>query len=81
MRAYCWRTGLIEFGSRTPRGALPIATGPGKRLRAAISAAARHAYDPGKLLVPGIPEANSDAEALVAAKTFQGIIRKRISAA
>ncbi len=81
MRAYCWRTGLIEFGRRTPSDALPIATGPGKRLRGAISVAARHAYEPSKLLVPGIPEANSDAEALAAAKTFQGIIRKRISAA
>lgn len=79
MQSYCWRTGLIEFGRSTPRGALPIAKGPGRKLRAAVSAVARHSYDAGQLLVPGIPEAVNDTMALTAAKNFQGIIRKRMS--
>lgn len=73
MHAFCWATGLIEFGRTTPDGALPIAKGPAKKLRDFIEPAARHGYRtqlvagrptkiPGTdtLLVPGVPEAPDD---------------------
>lgn len=70
MRAFCYATGLIEFGRKMPDGALPIASGPAKKLREFIEVKARHGYQthtvngrltkiPGTdcLLVPGVPEA------------------------
>jgi hypothetical protein len=55
--AYCWSTGLIEFGDERPKGALPIAKGREEALRNLICATSRHAYDGESLLVPGVPEA------------------------
>jgi hypothetical protein len=70
MRAFCYASGLIEFGRSMPDGALPIASGPASQLRDFIDAKARHGYKthkvrgrvtkiPGSdcLLVPGVPEA------------------------
>lgn len=70
IRAYCFASGLIEFGRRIPAGAMVIARGPDKELRDFIDGKARHGYRtrviggrrakvPGTehLLVPGIPEA------------------------
>jgi len=58
--AYCWASGEIEFGPRTPPKAIRIATGPKRALVEAVAVRARHAYPraDGKkvLLVPGIPE-------------------------
>lgn len=72
MKAYCWASGLIEFGPRVPDGALLIASGKEKPLRAFLESVARHGYEtrevngrPTKvrgtehLLVPGIPEAGA----------------------
>lgn len=75
MKAFCYASGLIEFGRTMPDGALLIAEGPAKPLRDFIAATARHGYKtrqvkgrPQKipstdnLLVPGVPEApNQDA--------------------
>lgn len=73
MKAYCYASGLIEFGNRVPSGALPIARGPEKKLSAFIEVMARHGYStkvvkgrptkiPGSetLLVPGVPESQDD---------------------
>lgn len=70
MRAFCFASGLIEFGDNLPEGAMPIAMGRAKPLRDFIEGQARHGYKtevvdgrPTKvkgtehLLVPGIPEA------------------------
>lgn len=70
MYAYCYASGLIEFGRKTPNGALPIARGPATDVRDLIGVAARRGYKtnvansrPTKasgsdcLLVPGVPEA------------------------
>lgn len=70
MRAFCFASGLIEFGRSVPSGAIVIARGPAKELRDFIEVNARHGYRtrliggrrtkvPGTdtLLVPGIPEA------------------------
>lgn len=69
--AWAWASGLIEFGAKEPRGALPIARGRRARLRAVVSDVARHAHDGRSLLVPGVPEAPSRAAAVDALIYFQ----------
>lgn len=79
MRAFCYASGLIEFGRTVPDGALPIAYGPPKALKNFIEPVARHGYRtepvngrPTKirgtehLLVPGVPEAPDQGAALTA---------------
>lgn len=68
--AYCWASGLIEFGDATPKGAIPIMRGPEKYVRDTIEVHARHAYEKGKLLVPGIPEVEDDVEKAEALDAF-----------
>ena len=71
MHAFCYATGLINFGDVVPKGALPIARGPDADLRRFVNNFARHGYKTKKdalgrprkipgtdcLLVPGLPEA------------------------
>ncbi|TAN12925.1 MAG: hypothetical protein EPN34_03110 [Burkholderiaceae bacterium] len=63
--AWCWSSGLIEIGDAMPAdssdggGAIEIASGPKYALDAEIGVLARHAYQTGKLLVPGVPEADT----------------------
>ena len=77
-RAYCWRGGVIEFGRRIPDGALPVDHGTERSVRRRVEVLARHAYDGKTLLVPGIPEAEDDDEALKAYERFKGVLdRKR----
>ncbi len=83
IRAYCYPSGLIEFGNRIPKGSIIIARGPEKELRDFIAAKARHGYltrrpsgRPAKipgtenLLVPGLPEAPNQHEALNALRRW-----------
>jgi hypothetical protein len=72
--AYTWRSGVIEFGQFKPEGAVALPTADEN----IISAVARHAYDGKTLLVPGIPEAEDDEEALDALEEFCRQLRKRI---
>ena len=60
--AYCWQLGLIEFGRVVPEGALKFATGLDVQLRERVGTLARHGQgkSEGKLLVPGIPEAENE---------------------
>ncbi|EDQ5839182.1 host nuclease inhibitor protein [Salmonella enterica subsp. enterica] len=74
--AYCWASGLIEFGHTLPEGALPIVTGSEKKVREEVGVLARHAYN-GELLVPGIPEAASQNEAREALVRFSRVIHER----
>lgn len=63
--AWCWASGLIEIGEAMPAanadggGPIHIASGPSFALRGKLSTLARHgkAASEGKLLVPGVPEA------------------------
>ncbi|EIZ2110916.1 host nuclease inhibitor protein [Salmonella enterica] len=75
--AYCWVSGLIEFGNTLPEGALPIVTGSEKQMRDEVTVMARHAYN-GDLLVPGIPEAASQNEAREALERFSRVIQERL---
>ncbi|EID6350622.1 host nuclease inhibitor protein [Salmonella enterica] len=74
--AYCWASGLIEFGHTLPEGALPIVTGNEKKVRDVVEVLARHAYN-GLLLVPGIPEAASQDEAREALVRFSRVVQER----
>ena len=67
--AYAWASGLIEFGPSVPSGALPIIRG-GRRAMDLVRVRARHAYDGESLLVPGVPEADSEAAAVDALTAF-----------
>ncbi len=75
--AYCWASGLIEFGNTLPEGALPIVTSSEKNVRDVVGVLARHAYN-GDLLVPGIPEAADQNEAREALERFSRVIQERL---
>ncbi|HAK6289854.1 TPA: host nuclease inhibitor protein [Salmonella enterica] len=74
--AYCWASGLIEFGNTLPEGALPIIVGEEKQVRDVVGVLARLAYN-GDLLVPGIPEAANQNEAREALERFSRMIREQ----
>jgi hypothetical protein len=69
--AWCWASGLIEMGDKAPKdsadgsGAIVIASGPKYALHSVLSAVARwgKGASAGKLLVPGVPEAETMDEA------------------
>lgn len=73
MIAYCYASGLIEFGRKVPDGALEITRGPAKTVRNLMIATARHGYgrSAGKLLVPGVPEAPNQSAGLDALLAFR----------
>ncbi len=64
--AWCWASGLIEIGDAMPPdspnggGAISIAKGPKYALKGRMEVVARHGIgaSEGKLLVPGVPEAD-----------------------
>jgi len=67
--AYCYASGQIHVGKKVPKGALPIITGPEKKVRDLIHATATLAYDNKTWLVPGIglaPTQKEKYDALVA---------------
>jgi hypothetical protein len=81
-RAWCWRTGAIGFGRasrRAPKDAFDLGCGSPRRLRDVVSVNARHAYEGRTLLVPGVPEAPDDVEALAAAKRFAALVQLRMA--
>ncbi|EGX6216247.1 host nuclease inhibitor protein [Salmonella enterica] len=75
--AYCWASGLIEFGNTLPEGALPIVTGNEKQVRDVVGVLARHAYN-GDLLVPGVPEAENMDEYREALVRFSRVVHERV---
>lgn len=80
MKAYCYRSGQIEFGKKLPPGTLPIASSrSAKKLREIVSVNARHGYDGETLLVSGIPEARNDDEAFDAYRHFKELIEMRLA--
>lgn len=63
--AWCWASGLIEFGQVAPSGAILIASGPKAFLIGVIGVVARHGkgQSVGEYLVPGVPEADNQKTA------------------
>lgn len=78
--AWCWASGLIEIGDELPPdspdggGAIEIASGPKSSLRGVLEVVARHGMgaSAGKLLVPGVPEANGQKAAADALSAWLG---------
>ncbi|OPE33288.1 homocysteine methyltransferase, partial [Pseudomonas aeruginosa] len=60
--AFCWASGLIQFGDQVPEGAIEIARGDDQVVREILVTNSRHAYDNVSLLVPGVPEAANQTE-------------------
>lgn len=78
--AYCWRSGLIGFGQFLPAGTLPITNYHDRqKLKDACEGNARWSYPPNPMpLVPGIPEAKTDNEALAALNIFSERVREAL---
>ena len=79
--AWCWASGLIEFGPNIPldtkdgAGCVAFATGPRAFLIGIVQAAARMSYS-GQPLVPGVPEAESDDAGIEAVITWMNFFAK-----
>lgn len=70
-KAYVYRSGLIGFADHIPRGTIPLLNQDGRSFtRDEIEGAARRSYDGKDLLVPGVPEAKTDQEAMRALKQW-----------
>lgn len=86
-KAWCWASGLIEHGEDMPAldvdgaGAILIATGPKAALVGALGVVARRGQgaSSGKLLVPGVPEAETGRAAIDALGEFLQWCAKRPS--
>jgi hypothetical protein len=79
MIAYCYRSGQIRFGRKVPEGAIQVAKGPAKPLRNLIRCVSRQAYDGTTLLVPGIPEAETESQAEDALRRFLAWLAPRVA--
>lgn len=79
MKAYAWRSGLIEFGRRCPDGALLIASGPAKIVRPIVEVNAVHCWDNKSLRVGNVATANDDDEAYSALCEFQDRVGAQIN--
>lgn len=77
MIAYCWASGLIQFGARTPPGAIVIARGSASLVRPIVETAARHGHEAGVLLVPGVPEAADQQQGGDALELFMLWLKQR----
>lgn len=83
-RAYAWRSGAIDVSNgRTPKGAIKLVTFRSRRAALVgtrvIEAIARHAYDGTTILVPGIPEADNDDDALNALLRWSERLSSRLA--
>jgi len=76
--ALAYGGGVIVFARQVKPGTLPIAKASARKLRKAVSAVARLAYDGKTLLVPGIPEAPSHWAALQALLRFKALVEGRL---
>ncbi len=71
LHAHCFRTGEIKISrKRDEPGMLLVGIGPGKELKEKVSARARLADDGQTMLVPGLPEAENEKDALDAVNDF-----------
>lgn len=80
IKAWAYANGLIVFGKRMPAGTLLIASGPQRKLLAAIDVLARHGQgkSAGRLLVPGVPEAPDQGSGIRALHRFISEIARRV---
>jgi acyl carrier protein len=62
--AFCGADGAIEFGPEVSPGTIAFARGREDTLRDLMAVVARHAWDGVTLLVPGVPEAANQTDAM-----------------
>ncbi|MDI4664690.1 host nuclease inhibitor protein [Xanthobacter autotrophicus] len=78
--AFTNRAGVIGFGHRIPADALHIADDPDQgRLHDVVEGLARHDHDGETLLVPGIPEATFEFDAVDALLEFRRRVARRLA--
>ncbi|WP_137971890.1 host nuclease inhibitor protein [Pseudomonas sp. F(2018)] len=76
--AYCFASGHIQFGPSVPDGAIGIAKGEAQKVRDVIEVTARlSVYDNETLFVPGIPEAASQRDGMVALARYIQFLGER----
>jgi hypothetical protein len=77
--AWCWATGLIEFGDVIPEDACHFASGPRRALMQVVAVVARHGQgkSAGALLVPGVPEAPNQKQGMDALLAFERWLEPR----
>lgn len=68
--AYCEASGQICIDVTVPEGCVAMAKGPYRALKEEVELKARHGYQAGVLLVPGVPEATSLDNAIAAVVGF-----------
>ncbi len=69
--AYCTRNGRIRVGKRCPQNALPLCRGSEYDLRKLVKMTARRSKVGGYYLVPGVPEAATDNDAVEAVIAYR----------
>ncbi len=77
MFAYCWQSGLIEFGDCVPQGAVKLIEGKRDEVKDKVTVRARHSRDSKDLLVPGVPEADDEFAAIRAVEHFKQFLTAR----
>lgn len=75
MILFAYRSGKLEVGRKVVEGTIGVGRGNRRTLVKAMERRARLAYDNGTWLVPGVPEADNETEALEALKQFTRSIK------
>jgi len=83
MKPFVFRNGVIVFRRRMPPGALPITHLRSRRLRQIVDVLARHGrpefgQSRKLMLLPGVPEARTESEALDAVLRFKREVEIRL---
>lgn len=78
--AHCDRQGVISYTDNADEsGLICLGSGVGQDFKDKVEVLARHAYQGGVLLVPGVPEAVDDKAALAAVTRFSDHLKVRLS--
>lgn len=83
MKPFVYRNGVIVFRRRMPPGTLPITHMRSRRLRQVVDVLARHGrpefgQSRKLMLLPGVPEARTEREALNALLSFKREVEIRL---
>lgn len=73
-----WRSGKAEVRAKVRKGAVSVITGRKTELVELLAVHGRHAYDGVTFLVPGVPEAANEREALQALRRWQDTLGRSL---
>ncbi len=74
----CNRLGALSISRHAGKGHLKVMTGDGRKIRWIMRDCAKQSID-GRLVVPGVPEARTDLEAMEAVKAFEQTLLRRLA--